>query len=282
MALSLFPRFGTFFDDFDYFGSNAGPAIHVRESDGALTLELEVPRYRPEDITVEHRANNVLVVAGNRPEDRPHHDFAFNQFLYGEAPSSRFRRAFQVPPGFDGSKATHAVNFGVLSIVIPRAAAPPKPTPIAIAGATSGKNADAHTNEPVVDKHGLTVTATSTPAEYHAVSRMKWPPTIKTDDSNDAITYTASMPPSVTADHIDLQLQRDGLRLGVHHKRQLVKKDDKGNVVFNEESSVQYSTNLRVPEGTTPQDVSTTYENGSLVVKVAKHADSKQQVPVKH
>jgi len=279
MALSLFPRFGTFFDDFDFLGANSGPAFHVRESDTALILELEVPRYRHEDITVEQRANNVLVVTGNRPDERPHHDQSYNQFLYGDTPSTRFRRAFSVPPGFDGSKATHSLQFGVLSIVIPRAAAPPTPTPIAIAN-TKGEVVSAPAPGEVKDKRGLIVTATSTPAEYNAVAKMKWPPQIKVDDQNDAITYTATMPPSVTADHIDLHFVRDGLRLGVHHQRQLVKKDDKGNVVFNEEQSVQYSTMLKVPDGTTAQDVSTSYDNGTLVVKVSKHPNPTQSVPV--
>jgi len=246
-----------------------------------LTLEFDVPRYRVEDITVEHRGNNVLVVAGNRPDERPHHDGRFNQFLYGEAQSARFQRAFSVPFGFDGSKATHALNYGVLSIVIPRAAAPSRPLPIPIAGGKpTGEVAAPATSEPVKDKQGLIVTATSTPAEFNAVANMKWPPQIKVDDTNDVITYTSTMPPTVTADHIELNFVRDGVRVGVHHQRQLVKKDDKGNVVFNEEQSVQYSTVLRVPEGTTPQDISTSYSEGTLVVKVTKHANPAQAVPI--
>jgi len=89
------------------------------------------------------------------------------------------------------------------------------------------------------------------------------------------------MPPTVTSDHLDLNLQGRNLTLGVHHQLQQVKKDTAGNTVFNQQQSVQYSTNLIVPEGTSASDISTEYTNGNLTITVSKHDNPAQSVPVK-
>lgn len=280
MALSLFPRFGSFFDDFDAFGMSVGPAVHVRESQDGIVLELEVPRYRAEELSVEVKGRN-LVIQGKRNMTAEHEQ---SQFLVGDAPMSSFRRVVYIPETFTVEKETHELNFGVFSIRIPRAPTPPPPPPpqpLPIGGAAAAPAQAPGAIVPFTDKHGLQVTATSTPAEYNAVATMRWPPKVKVDDSNDKITYTASMPPSVGRDHIDLSLDGQNLHFTVHHQRNVVKKDAKGNVVYNQDQSVQYSTNLQVPQDTTAADISTTYEQGQLVITVTKHANPAQQVPVK-
>jgi HSP20 family molecular chaperone IbpA len=280
MALSLFPRFGSFFDEFDHYGMSVGPAVHVRESETALILEFEVPRYRAEDLRVEVRGDT-LVVSGRRPEERPHHDYAYNQFLFGETPSNSFRRAFQIPRGFDPTKVAHELSFGVLTVTIARRPTPPplpEPVKVPIAGAPASTAVAAPQTS--TDSRGLTVTSTASPAEYNAVAQMKWPPKVKVDDSENAIRYTCSMPPSVTGDHIDLSLRGRTLNLAVNHQRKVQKKDKDGNVVFNEEQSVSYSTPLLVPEGTVASDISTEYKDGNLTITVSKHANPTQKVPV--
>jgi len=279
MALSLEPRFGSFFDEFDHYGMTVGPAVHLRESDSALIIELEVPRYRAEDLRVEVR-DDTLVVSGNRPEGRPHYDDAFSQFLFGEAPSNAFRRAFHIPQGFDPAKVAHELSFGVLTVTIARRPTPPPqpaPVKVPIAGAPSTAVTAPQTT---TDSRGLTVTSTALPAEYNAVAQMNWPPKVKVDDSENAIKYTCSMPPSLTGDHIDLSLRGRSLNLAVNHQRRVEKKDKDGNVVFNEEQAVSYSTPLLVPDGTTAKDISTEFRDGNLVVTVSKPPNPTQTVPV--
>jgi HSP20 family protein len=283
MALTLFPRFGSFFDEFDHYGMDVGPAVHARESENALIMEFEVPRYRAEDLKVEVRGDT-LIVSGHRPEDRPHYNQMYDQFLFGEAPSNSFRRAFHIPQGFDPAKVSHELSFGVLTVTIarrptpPPKAAAPAPVKVPIAGAPTPSGTVA--TQPTTDSRGLTVMSTSTPAEYNAVAHMKWPPKVQVDDSNDRIKYTCTMPPSMTADHIDLSLRGRSLNLAVNSQRKVTKKDKDGNVVFNEEQAVSYSTPLLVPEGTNASDISTEFNNGTLTITVSKHANPTQNVPV--
>lgn len=272
--LSLFPRFGTFFDDMDMY--HGGPTIHTREThDGSLVLEVEVPRYTAADIKVAVRGD-VLEVAGQLPaaaqNDR-------DQFLYGEPQMSQFKRAVRIPAWFDASKETHQVANGVLTIVVPPrpAPAPPVHLPIAKPVAPSREL----TSTTTTDKHGLIVKTTGgSAAEFNAVSHLKWPPRVQVDDSDNQLKYTCTMPASVPAECIDLDFQGNNLRLSVHHTRQLSKQDQHGKTVFDESQSVQFSNLLRVPEGTKAEDISTAYNGGNLVITVSKHPNPTQAVPV--
>jgi HSP20 family molecular chaperone IbpA len=280
MALSLFPRFGSFFHEFDQFGMY-GPHVHMRESEDALIMEFEVPRYRAEDVKVEVRGET-LIVSGERPLDRPHYSDGFSQFLFGEAPSNSFRRAFHIPSGFDPKNVSHELNYGVLTIKIGKVPTQKVPVAghIAAAGGAAAPKQSGELIKQQTDSRGLTVSSTMSAEEYNAIANMKWPPKIHVDDSNDRIRYTCTMPSTMTPDHIELTLRGRSLNLAVNNQRKVTKKDRDGNVVFNEEQAVSYSTPLLVPEGTQASDISTEYNNGTLTITVSKHANPTQSVPV--
>jgi HSP20 family molecular chaperone IbpA len=276
--MSLFPHIGFGFED---FGFNLGPSVHTRATEEGLTLELEVPRYRQEEIEVKVEPHNTLVIAGKRANEMSRHD----RFLFGDTPSTSFRRALHIPYEYDTSKMKWELSHGVLVITIPHApqVKPPEPQRLPIAGSQTAQPQTHQQGGTLTtrDKHGMELSTTSNPEEFQAVARMNWPPKIKREEADGRITYTCSMPPTVTSDHLDLSLQGRNLTLGVHHQLQQIKKDSAGNTVFNQQQSVQYSTNLLVPEGTSASDISTSYNNGNLTITVSKHDNPSQSVPVK-
>lgn len=116
--------------------------------------------------------------------------------------------------------------------------------------------------------------------EFNNIAHIKWPPHIQVDDSNNQLRYTCYMPATVPLECIELNLRGNRLELGIHHTRQLTKQDQKGATVFDEQQSVNYSTSLRVPQGTSVGDISTSFNGGYLVITVSKNSSASQDVGV--
>jgi len=93
---------------------------------------------------------------------------------------------------------------------------------------------------------------------------------IRHEDTAQALTYKCEMPATVTKDHIKLSLAGRNLTLSIGYDYSVKTKERE------ESQSLSYATTLGVPEGTTPADISTALENGTLTVTLAKH----QGVPV--
>lgn len=219
----------------------SGPRVNAHEDGGAVYFEVEVPRYRPEEISVTTDLDNgILTIAGTRA---------------GGGADAHFERRFSVLTDVvDLAQLQSKVELGVLSITIPKKPESPIAPPPA-AGTLTATTAGALTSP-----------------SYDAATKMSWPPKFDVADSATELVYTAVLPGELAADNVDVHLERGGdLSVSVRAHLENVKKNEKGEVTFSESRSLQYSTHLAVPRNTQPNDIAVTLKNGSLRVGVAKH-----------
>ncbi len=95
--------------------------VDVDEDDTAYTLRAEIPGARKEDIQVSVEGAQVSLAAEVRPET---HDGAGQRALYRERSYGRISRSFSLPQEVDSQGATAQYRDGVLTLVLPKKAAP--------------------------------------------------------------------------------------------------------------------------------------------------------------
>lgn len=105
------------------FGFEAGltgwlPAMDTLEEDGTLTIMLDIPGAREEDIDVEV-SGDVLTIRGSRSIER---ETEGQQWHRLERCAGSFERCMQVPDGIDAAKVTASLDAGVLTVMLPAAA----------------------------------------------------------------------------------------------------------------------------------------------------------------
>jgi HSP20 family protein len=93
------------------------PSADVYESEGNLTIILEVPGLQPESLRVVCKDHSVIVV-GERKERRPSGGGA--AFLCVERPQGRFRREIAIDIPVDLRQAGARLSGGLLTISLPR------------------------------------------------------------------------------------------------------------------------------------------------------------------
>jgi HSP20 family molecular chaperone IbpA len=272
--LAPFFGFRGMLDNFD----NCAPHAQVRETSSDALLEMEVPRFRAEDIRVDRNLQTGLItVTGSRQkmmeEDLQARDVdLFGTLVWSTCPLTRFQKQFHLSPQhYDLSKLESHVAHGVLMIKIPKLAQPQQ-----IAGEPQHQQLQLQNQQapqqPVTifggKAHSTDVVAKTTPQEFEALRHARWPPTIKVEQKPDAMVYRCELPPTVTADHIDLQMAGRSLTLSINYERHSM------SDTSEESQQMTYSTGLTVPEGTMPEDVHTAFENGCLTVELAKHANT--------
>ncbi len=101
-----------------FFGTrdNLVPACEIVDSVGALTLSLDVPGFRKEDIELEIK-DRQLHVSGTRTfKARDEKDKVLRQ----ERRFGKFHRAFALPDGIDEQNITAKFTDGVLDITVPK------------------------------------------------------------------------------------------------------------------------------------------------------------------
>jgi len=214
----------------------------VRETATGVRIEIEVPRYRREDVVVESDPRGLITVTGKRavPESEGDH------LLVSTGSVGGFRRAFRLSPqvyNLDLASIQVALEFGVLSLTVAKLPPPPAPQPIAIFG-------------------GDQAVTQTTPEQLEAIRKTRDVMTIKKEETAAALTYHCQLSPFVTKDHIELQLRGRLLSVAVRY-------------VLNTSSStesVTYATSLTVPQGTRPEDVHTEYQPGTLTITLSKPA----------
>jgi HSP20 family protein len=121
------------------FTSESGPApfvppADVLVTDGDVTVVMDVPGLRPEDLEIEFESDT-LTVRGERPV--PYGDDSEGQRRLGqriERAFGRFERSLRVPAGSDPGSVQASLTNGVLTLKVPRPQ-PPQPKHISIAGA---------------------------------------------------------------------------------------------------------------------------------------------------
>ena len=95
------------------------PAVDLVANDGSYVLSMEVPGVEPEQITLEVREEN-LVITGEKAS--PHADGVAR--IAGERIFGEFRRLWALPEDADADAITAATKNGVLTVTVPRKAAP--------------------------------------------------------------------------------------------------------------------------------------------------------------
>lgn len=100
------------------------PAVDVRETSEAYSMDIDLPGYTEKDVTI-HLKERVLTVASvheEAKEEKPNGE----QFLIRERCRRRFVRRFTLPEDIDQEKVEAAFKNGVLTVTIPRKEAAPR------------------------------------------------------------------------------------------------------------------------------------------------------------
>lgn len=94
------------------------PRVDVRESNGQIVVEAEVPGLEEKDVEVTLR-DGVLRIKGEKKSEREEKkdDYHLTERSYG-----RYERAFRLPDGIDEEKVSAAMKNGVLHITVPKSA----------------------------------------------------------------------------------------------------------------------------------------------------------------
>ncbi len=111
----------------DTFGRGEGtgswmPAVDVRETEKQLSLEVELPGIRLEDVEITAE-NGILTIRGEKRGERKEGD-ENSRFHLVERTYGSFSRSFQLPQGLDDTKIDADYNDGILSVNIPKTALP--------------------------------------------------------------------------------------------------------------------------------------------------------------
>jgi HSP20 family molecular chaperone IbpA len=262
--LSPFFGFRGLFDTFD----NTAPYGQARETTKGVILELEVPRYEAKDLSVDVDTTTGRVTVIGRASSAQQtnkgttEDEEFGQLIYASSPLVNFQRTYYVNPQlYDLSKLTTDLRNGVFYIRVPKLPpTAPSQSPKAVTIFGSGQSRE------LVPK--------TTPQEFAALQNTRWPPALKREEKDNVVVYRCNLPPTVSADHIDLTLRGSSLVLTVNYATE---KKDKN---YEESQSMSYSTSFLLPDGTKPEDIHTEYKNGELVIQAEKHPNPKQAVSV--
>jgi HSP20 family protein len=126
-----------FEDTFARDGNNWTPAVDIAESDNDITIDLELPGLKPENVEIAAE-NGSLTIRGDKRAERKEGDesrYHLVQRSYGT-----FMRTFSLPQGVDENQIQAEFNDGVLSIRIPKAALP-QPKRIHIGGSQEKQKA---------------------------------------------------------------------------------------------------------------------------------------------
>lgn len=111
------------------------PAVDVRETDQELIFVVEIPGMEAKHVEVTTE-NGVLTIRGERIDAQQ--DGEEGRLHLAERNYGSFARRFQLPPGVDSEKIQADVEFGMLTLRVPKAAFP-EPKQIRVnAGALRG------------------------------------------------------------------------------------------------------------------------------------------------
>lgn len=123
-------QLGEFFDRFarDPWGAAAlapwleregFPRLDMIESDKDITLKLDVPGVKPEDIDIDV-AGSMLTIRGEKKVEREERG---KEYRYSEREQGTFMRSVPLPASADPGKVEAVCKDGVLTVTIAKAAA---------------------------------------------------------------------------------------------------------------------------------------------------------------
>jgi HSP20 family molecular chaperone IbpA len=255
----LAPFFG-FRGLLDTFDSTA-PFVEVRETDKAAILEVEVPRYTADELSVDVDAASGRLTLIGRRGGKPEEDDGFGTLLFVSSPLASFQKTFHFSPKhYDLSQLKSDLKNGVFRVSVPKFPPPAVIAPVTIFGGKASSDA---------------VVAKTTPQELETLRAAKWPPSIRVKETDTAVAYECKLPPTVTQDHLELTLRGQDLVLSINYAR------EEKTATREEHQSMTYSTSMRVPKGTTPKDIHTELgKDGMLTIQLEKHPNPSQDVKV--
>lgn len=103
------------------------PSLDVSEDEKSVTVRVEVPGVRPEDIHLSV-VGNTLVLSGEKKEANEQHN---DGYYHTERRFGSFRRNVMLPPGVDPEKVTADYKHGVLTVQLEKSPqAAPKKIPV--------------------------------------------------------------------------------------------------------------------------------------------------------
>lgn len=97
------------------------PPVDVREDDHEISLDVELPGVKPEDVEVTCD-NGLLTIRGLKSTERKEGNEG--EYHLVERTYGTFTRSFRLPKGVDESKITADFEHGVLHVGVPKAALP--------------------------------------------------------------------------------------------------------------------------------------------------------------
>jgi HSP20 family molecular chaperone IbpA len=236
---------------------NAEPPVNARENETALMLDIDVPRYRADELTVESNNNTgIVTVTGHRsPGAFEDAMGVYPHLLYGQAAPTQFRRSFRLArKGYDLQKVTHTLDHGVLRITIPKVPTPPPPQALTLYDG-------AHPTLP--DGTVATVDVETSDGAVRHLQKTRWPPVTKVEETDKEWRYTFNLPKQVHHQNLKLQLIGSQLTLQIHAGH-----SDKGDGLGSR--YVTFSQSFMVPKGTTADQIHTKYEPGVFAITIDK------------
>ncbi len=94
-------------------GRGVHPPVNVFRDDEGFVIHVEVPGYRPEDLSLETR-DQTLKIHGKRGEEAPEGSYHRRERSAGE-----FSRSLQLPRELDPARAGASCKNGVLTVRVP-------------------------------------------------------------------------------------------------------------------------------------------------------------------
>lgn len=108
-------------------GSAWTPSVDVREDREHLTITMDIPGVRPEDVKI-NLENQVLTVSGEKQQTSEQKDERWHRW---ERSYGRFERTFTLPSTVDADRIEATTDNGVLTIRLPKTEkARPKEIPV--------------------------------------------------------------------------------------------------------------------------------------------------------
>jgi HSP20 family protein len=93
------------------------PASNVREDEKNYTIELALPGFSKEEVSIKFEEEVLIVTAGHQPkEDVKGPKYTWNEFGF----KSKYERSFQLPETVDADNITASFENGILLIALPK------------------------------------------------------------------------------------------------------------------------------------------------------------------
>jgi len=93
------------------------PAANVREDEKNYSIELALPGFSKDEISISFEDEILTVTAGRQPqEDVKGPKYTWNEFGY----KSKYERSFQLPETIDADTISAAFENGILHISLPK------------------------------------------------------------------------------------------------------------------------------------------------------------------